>query len=328
MAVSCKLYLLLGASAVLAGLSGPRQVVLDNTNGSTESGLLVWGDFQPAVSQLPVSFTGIYDGKISVGKVSELPNGPNQAVAFTVGRPPAIGSRVKWNSSPSVHIKYPDVYELPVKIWVLHTPTNCGLACMQTSLGGFLIWANGVLERERAGLRLIPSSGDWISNETQNKAAPVKRYRTFTSDEPDDCDAQALADLAAQLKENQAINLYVVKTVDGKTTRGYKCHEAPDLAFAGSRASWGTMLHEIGHAFDLSHIDGNSAFNEENVMHSASDVRGYFSEGQVFRMHFSEDSILNVTFQKRKAEQRWCIGSGVKKDLPCPPLETRLWPEK
>jgi hypothetical protein len=238
-------------------------------------------------SPAPASFKDGCDGKIDVGAVSEAPNGANQAVAFTVGRPPAIGSGLKWNDPAPITLKYPAVYELPGKFWVLHTPSNCSITCMKAFLGEFLIWANGVLKRERTGLQLaLHSSG--ISDQTNNTTPQVQRYRTFTHGTPDDCSTQALADLAALLYQSQAINVYVVFKVDSSTTRGYMCPETPDRAFVASRANQGTFLHEMGHMFDLAHIDANTALDQENVMHSASDVRGYFTEGQAFRMNFSQ----------------------------------------
>lgn len=320
-----KFLLLFVVSAALVGLSTSRQVLLNNTNGCKESGLLVWGG--SLSSQPPASFKGGCDGKIELGAITEASNGANQAVAFTVGRPPAIGSGLKWNDPGPITLTYPAAYELPVKFWVLHTPSNCSFTCTKAFLGEFLIWANGVLERERTGLQLVLHSSG-ISDQTNNTTPQVQRYRTFTHGTPDDCDSQTLADLAAKLYQSQAINVYVVFKVDSSTTRGYMCPDAPDRAFVASRANQGTFLHEMGHMFNLAHIDDNAALDQENVMHSASDVRAYFTEGQVFRMNFSQLSILNSTFQLRTADQRMCIGSNLPAALPCPSQEITLWREK
>jgi hypothetical protein len=90
------------------------------------------------------------------------------------------------------------------------------------------------------------------------------------------------------------------------------------------------MLHEIGHNLDLYHPDDPSLasfFNATNLMWASSATRDYLSEGQTFRMHFSQESALVEIFGFRATEKRDCLDQGTDDNKPCPLYQERLWPD-
>jgi hypothetical protein len=101
----------------------------------------------------------------------------------------------------------------------------------------------------------------------------------------------------------------------------------------GSTADAGLAIHEIGHNFSLTHIDSQGVilpgFDANNIMHSASSTRHYFTEGQVFRANFTPanlqaqqpGSALNSVYTSARAglPTRDCTMD------PCPALVKRIW---
>jgi hypothetical protein len=85
------------------------------------------------------------------------------------------------------------------------------------------------------------------------------------------------------------------------------------------------LSHEIGHSFGLGHVDGDSRYDQTNVMHSASNVRQFLTEGQVFRSHYNSFSALRSLYAARTDAARNCADSSGS--TTCPALERRLWPD-
>ena len=63
------------------------------------------------------------------------------------------------------------------------------------------------------------------------------------------------------------------------------------------------LVHEIGHALDLRHLNTTAPddfnppnvrvqFDNTNIMHNASNVRAFITEGQTVRMHWNPSSIV------------------------------------
>jgi hypothetical protein len=130
--------------------------------------------------------------------------------------------------------------------------------------------------------------------------------------------------------------MYVVDTVQVNsmyaTGNGATCG-ASDFVALGSTADAGVMIHELGHTFSLLHIDSQGVimpgFDANNIMHSDSATRQYFTEGQLFRAHFTPavasaqqpGSALNSVYTGARSGQptRDCTAD------PCPVLEKRIW---
>src|SRR4029079_8080736 len=93
------------------------------------------------------------------------------------------------------------------------------------------------------------------------------------------------------------INVYLVSLVDGSTSRGNACIVGGGFAAIAAGAGAELLAHELGHDLALEHIDDLVAdFNAANVMHSASNVRQFLSEGQVFRAQLRSNSALNAVY--------------------------------
>lgn len=263
---------------------------------------------------------------ISVGTVNSA---YKQVVAFRLDRSPAIKTDVTWTSQPeTVTLNYPELVDVPLQIWVICASATCGAVTqtMRNALETFRLNANDLLARERSGMRIIPAAGpgvDWISDETQNAA--LMAFRDFEND-------QCPTLNTAGRKNPNAMNMYLVRTVDNEPSSGYRC-PVENLAVDGWKTFWTTKLHEVGHMMSLK--DARIGSNpEENMMYSMPrrpSTRQYFTEGQVFRMHFNVDSSLNTVFRPRDPSlQRDCGNTNADAEKavpPCPPLSTVIWDE-
>src|SRR4029434_5759905 len=79
------------------------------------------------------------------------------------------------------------------------------------------------------------------------------------------------------------INVYLVNLVDGSTSRGNACIVGGGFVAIAAGAGSELLAHELGHDLALEHIDDRTAdFDPTNVMHSASNVRQFLTEGQLF----------------------------------------------
>jgi hypothetical protein len=97
------------------------------------------------------------------------------------------------------------------------------------------------------------------------------------------------------------LNIYWVNTVNGNTGTGVSNFDA-QIAM-GQQTGDELLVHEIGHALDLRHINTTAPddfnppnvlaqFDNTNIMHNASNVRAFITEGQTVRMHWNPSSIV------------------------------------
>ena len=116
-----------------------------------------------------------------------------------------------------------------------------------------------------------------------------------------------------------------VGLVDGSTSRGNACIVGGSFVAIASGAGAELLAHELGHDFALEHIDDLSAdFDATNIMHSASNVRQFLTEGQVFRAHLRSNSAINQTYGRRPGLlTRNCDRDTLA--VGCPPVRKRLW---
>lgn len=280
------------------------QVILSNTSGQ-ENGLLV--DGQKGGSDVSdETFTSVAT-TINVGSFSAAMS--NEVVAFTNRRPMAIETPVAWTiGSNNVNLPFKDEIVIPVTVWIVKGPfvdqrDRAIDACVTTSS----IWNN-----ERMGVRFGPFQ---IKNATGDPQA--SNYFNFN------CGMQA--GLQADIGEDaNRINVYYVETVDGGSGRGQACAIGSDFVAMGNTTNDELLVHEFGHDFALTHVDGLANFNQTNILHSASSTREFVTEAQLFRAHLTSGSALNLVYNARPGEPtRNCAFNA---DTPqCPRLDKRIW---
>jgi Peptidase M66 len=204
------------------------------------------------------------------------------------------------------------VIGIPVTVWIVKGPfaeqrQHAIEACIRTSA----IWHN-----ERMGVIFTPFK---IIDATADPQAPS--HYAFPNGDAGDVVWKPLRDdigfVAGQL------NIYWVDTVNGGTGNGWSNFGA-QIAM-GKNTGDELLSHETGHAFSLTHVDADTNFNTENIMHSASNSRQYATEGQLFRAHLNPASILNAVYNVRSGElTRFCDYSNAATSA-CPAIQKRLW---
>ena len=130
---------------------------------------------------------------------------------------------------------------------------------------------------------------------------------------------------ATSAREPARINVYLVSLVDGSTSRGNACGVGGGFVAIAAGAGAELLAHELGHDFGLEHIDDLvAAFNQANVMHSASNVRQFLTEGQTFRAHLRSNSAINQVYGLRPGLPTRDCDRDTLTPL-CPAIGKRLW---
>ena len=217
---------------------------------------------------------------------------------------------VPWTDADDdvVDVTFDNEIALPVTVWIVRGPfaAQRGLA-IDHSVTTASIW-----QQERMGLRFSPFE---IVDATGDPDAP--NYFDF------DCSMRTgiQSDIGQRAGR---INIYWVDTVDGGTGRGQACAIGSDFVAMGSRTNDELLSHELGHNFDLEHVNGQATFDRTNIMHSASSTRQFITEGQSFRSHLDPNSAINWRYAARPGEPtRSCSHGADTND--CPVLNTRIW---
>jgi hypothetical protein len=313
--------LLLAAAAVLPGQD---QVMLQNDSGQS-NGLIVWGQFSSG--ELSKEFAN-QPATADVGNVDLALLKANELVAFTADRAPAYKA-FPWSPGPDqAQASYPNVVNLRVKVWVLCFDAACSDGPLPDTVRDDLLVklasANALFTAQTAGVRFNLNDPSQIISDQTGNTTKKNQYKDFTG-----C---GLSGLVKNLLDKQAMNFYLVRSVDNEFSRGNTCWRA-NIAVLGHLAGPGLIAHETGHNHWLQHAEyfpELSALGTKNIMHSLSTERTYLSEGEVYRMHFETQSVLNRTTGSStppapRLEKRACSASNALK--PCPGIGTRLWPD-
>ena len=253
-----------------------------------------------------------------------------EAMAFRRGSAPAY-KHVTWTTAET--LAFTDRVELPLRIWAVCTDDagTCPAltSTRRTQLEKIVTHANGKLNGERVGIMLVPANGTLISDESGTGDLTELK-------DVDDCAAfkEKAAMLSPARVVTTALNIYVVHTVRvrGEAGPGFgqDCSDrTKKVAVVGRKASWRTVLHEIGHMLALEHVE-ETASNwgsdpKENFMRDFSATRKFFTEGQIFRVHLGQRSALNDLLNRYPTDKRFCDPSTAA--LPCPKPNERVWDE-
>jgi len=281
----------------------PDIIRINNTQSGEEIGVLIDGNIA-SVAINDSAFVSI-DSDVELSEIS----GSGEAIIFNNRRPPTLRQNISWTTDKDIlSATMPDETLIPVTVWILHAPFTTNRAnAIDWSLTTSMIWEN-----ERMGVGFEDYE---IIDATNDPNAA--NYLTFT------CSIRTnmMNDIGSKPGR---INIYIVETVDGGTSRGQACSIGSDFVAMASGAGTELLSHEIGHNFGLLHIDSRSDFNRTNVMHSASNTRQYFSEGQLFRAHFNPNSALNDTYNVRPGLPTRNCGH-LQTSNQCPDIGKRIW---
>jgi len=241
--------------------------------------------------------------------------GPGEVVAFGVDRPVAVqtASFSTALADQTVTVPFAPPIDMPITIWVVAGP----FAMQQQA--ALTLWqtAQALLTTERAGVRM--SALEIVDATANPNAASWSAFACGTSN-------ANVAAMQAQIGARpNRINVYLVSLVDGSTSRGNACIVGGGFVAIAAGAGSELLAHELGHDLALEHIDDLVAdFDPTNIMHSASNVRQFLTEGQLFRAHLRPGSALNGVYGGRPGlPVRNC-----DRDTPaldCPPIRKRLW---
>ena len=233
----------------------------------------------------------------------------NEIIAFTNHRPVAISQNVLWTSGfEQIPLAYANKMKLAVKVWIVHGPFNT----TKTTAINACITTSNIWNSERMGLdfstfEIVDATGD----------AQAATYLDFT------CTQQANIKTDIGFTAGR-INIYYVRTVDGGADRGQACQIGSDFVAIASGSGSELLSHELGHCFSLQHIDGDGNFDQTNIMHSASSIRQYVTEGQLFRAHLRTNSAINFVYNARPGLPTRDCAHSTNTDA-CPAIQKRIW---
>jgi len=292
------------AAAALAGC-GTANVRFLSTSGSPNGVLLTDG--------FSTGYSGYTTGSDTVNVGARA--GSGEAVGFSQYRPVALRSAswLTWFGNQTVDVDLRDQIRVPITFWVLSAPFNTN----QTRANNFWFAMQTTYWPERVGLLFTPTT---VRDATAN--ANRSKYLAFTCGASNANMTKIQTDIGFDAGR---INVYLVDSVDGSTSRGNACQIGGPFVAIASTAGSDLLSHEIGHDLALTHIDDlTSSFDTTNVMHSASNSRAFLTEGQLFRMHLQPASAINATYGVRPGQTtRDCPRDTVS--TTCPPSQKRLW---
>lgn len=293
----------LSAQSIAFDVVASPDVILARNTTPNDNGFLIDGSGARGV----VNDRGVITADSAAKVILSAAPQTNEALAFTRGRPPVLAQAGWTSGTDTVAVTFPAPMAIPITIWVVKGP----YAQQQSRAADAVTTTTLIFDDERLGISF--SDVEFI-DATGDPDAPALYDHTL-------CNAQA--QLTSNIGKRQGrINIYYVGVLDNGTDRGRAC-PGLDFIIMAERSGHELLAHEIGHTFTLGHVDGNAQFNQTNVMHSASNTRRYFTEGQVFRSHYNPPTSIRSIYNLRSDPARQC--ADFFESAACPSLARRLW---
>lgn len=235
----------------------------------------------------------------------------NEIIGFTNDRPPKYLATPWTPQRDTFDLTFQPLITVPVTVWIVKGPfeqqrLHAIEACIRTSA----IW-----HVERMGVEFGPFE---VRDATDDPQAAA--HYAFPNGDVGDSVWKPLRDDIGFIAGR--LNIYWVDTVNGGTGSGWSNFGA-QIAM-GKNTGDELLSHEIGHAFSLTHTDGNANFDVTNIMASASNTRQFITEGQLFRAHLNPGSVLNILYNARSGELTRVCNFGDGGSL-CPVIQKRIW---
>jgi len=210
----------------------------------------------------------------------------NALIAFNAHRKPVLIEDINWNRNIDTTVTFEEQKVLEATGWVIYTG-NQSFEYVKNRILRAMQDCNTIYAHEGTGLQFSIRINDvslWEGIESH--------YNLATLEDMDEASKFLEAD-------KQHINLFFTKTVAGNTQGAYTTFLISEsdnhVAFGIHAVNGGTIAHEIGHTFTLLHYDTRIGIH--NVMVGvASQVRVYFTEGQIFQMWFNSASALSTVY--------------------------------
>ena len=228
----------------------------------------------------------------------------NEVVVFQKGRAPTILPDVPWTSGvDTVIVRLRDPVHLALAVWVVAGDFAVKADAARSELKA----AQEILDENSAGIILDPE----IIDATTNPRAQDFAYYSITAPG----DEHEIEDAIGYRADE--VNAYVVDDVNvagghesGVALPGSGFIAIGGLGNVGEEIVW---VHELGHTFGLAHALGfnGAPWTNRNIMVNGSplppgETATDLTEGQIFRIHFDEESSLHQVYGLNPVGLRLC----------------------
>lgn len=286
------------------------RITFSNKNSSGEIGILVDGNIEGVDSNdsAYTTTTHVDPGIVTAGSNNEI-------ISYQQERPVSLTENPGWSSNvDDINVPFENEMGTDFYVWLLEGPSDerrdqAIAACIKLDQ----IWHNERMGTQISGFQINDKTGD-------SDRTPFLKFK---------CGDDA-SDIRNDIGFNSnGVNIYYVDEVDFgdgyATTNGVWCGN--NTVVMGKNASDHLAAHEIGHAFNLSHVNNlTTNFDQTNVMHNASNTREYLTEGQTFRAHLEPGSVINSTYNLRPGlTTRDCNNLSETATDTCPAIQKRIW---
>ncbi len=214
----------------------------------------------------------------ALGAMKPSPRG-NEVLSFAATRAPTRHS-TPWTAAQDTFSRsMENTVRVPITVWILTAPGTFRAQADQAL--STVIQAGALYDQERLGLDFDVIE---LRDETNNP-----NRGTFLNV----TDLNAIETQIGHI--NGRFNVYWVQAANGGSGNGIGEVANGDSVAVGLNASPGLLAHELGHNLALDHIDGDTRFDDTNVMNSNGGTRLFLTEGQAYRAHIRSISAIRST---------------------------------